>query len=65
VIETSYGYHILYLVGFRPARHTSLAEAAPELRKGVFPDFQRQEFVRWSDRLAGAHQIDVHPERLK
>jgi peptidyl-prolyl cis-trans isomerase C len=65
VIETKFGYHVMYLVAIVPARHTTLAEAEPELRKGVFPEFQKPEFVRWCDRLAGSHEISVHPERLK
>jgi hypothetical protein len=65
VIETQFGYHVMYLVGMIPPRHTPLAEAEPELRKGVFPEFQKPEFVRWCERLAGGHEISVHPERLK
>jgi peptidyl-prolyl cis-trans isomerase C len=65
VIETKYGYHVMYLVGMVPPRRTTLAEAEPELRKGAFPEFQKPELVRWCERLAGGHEISVHPERLK
>ncbi len=65
VVETSYGFHVMYLVGFRPPRHTTFAEAEPELRKGIFPEFQKPEFIHWSDRLAGSHQVDVHADLLK
>jgi hypothetical protein len=65
VIETPYGYHVLYLVGFVPARHTSFAEAEPELRKGVFPEFQKPELIHWLDTLAGSHTVEIHPERIK
>src|SRR5438874_2653736 len=65
VIETKYGYHVMYLVGIIPPRHTTPAEAEPELRKGIFPEFQKPEFIRWCERLAGGHDLSVHPEHLK
>jgi hypothetical protein len=65
VIETSYGYHVLYLVQYYPAQHKSLAQAEPELRQGVFPEFQKPEFMRFVERVAGGHGVEEHPERLK
>jgi hypothetical protein len=65
VVETSFGFHVMYLVGLVPPRHTSLAEAEPELRKGVFPEFQKPEFIHFCERLAGDHQITLHAEKLQ
>lgn len=65
VIETSYGFHVLYLVKYFPAEHQSLAQAEPELRKGVFPEFQKPEFLHYVERIAGNHSVEEHAERLK
>jgi peptidyl-prolyl cis-trans isomerase C len=65
VVETKFGYHVMYLVQIIPARHTSLEEADAELRQGVFPEFQKQEFIRFCERAAGSHEIIMHPERIK
>jgi peptidyl-prolyl cis-trans isomerase C len=64
VIETSYGYHVMFLNGFHPPEHVSLEAADPKLRAGMFPDFQRREFIRFVERAAGSHEVTEHPERL-
>ncbi len=64
VIETEYGYHVMFLNGFHPALHVSLAEADPHIREQLFPEFRRQRFLAWCDELAGKHTIIINSERL-
>jgi peptidyl-prolyl cis-trans isomerase C len=64
VIETSYGFHVLYLNGYHPPEHVSLEAADRKLREGMFPEFQRREFIHFADRAAGSHEVTEHPERL-
>jgi hypothetical protein len=63
-VETKYGYHVIYLVGRIPPKHTPVAEVEPTLRAGLFPEFQKHEFLRRTDQLLAEHQVSVHPERL-
>ena len=65
VVETSYGYHVMFLIGYRPALNIGFAEAEPELRKNFFPEYQKPEFLHYCERLAGAHTIEIHADRLK
>jgi peptidyl-prolyl cis-trans isomerase C len=65
VVETSYGFHVMYLVGYRPSINIGYAEAEPELRKNFFPEFQKPEFLHYCERLAGSHRVELHPEHLK
>jgi PPIC-type PPIASE domain len=65
VVETSYGFHVMYLVGYRPALNIGFAEAEPELRKNFFPEFQKPEFLHYCERLAGSHSVELHPDHLR
>jgi hypothetical protein len=65
VIETGFGYHVMFLNRFQPAEHVPFSEAEATLRGKLFPEFQRREFVHFAERIAGSHEIVVHPERLK
>jgi hypothetical protein len=65
VVETTYGYHVLYLVEYLPPIHRSLDETEGEIRAGLLPAFQRDQFPRWVDEQKRTHQIVVHPERLR
>jgi len=64
VVETSYGYHVLYLVKWIPAEHISISEAAPKLRQGVFPEYQRRAFGKLVDEAMARHKVELHPEHL-
>jgi hypothetical protein len=64
VIETEFGYHVIYLNRRIPPRHATLDEAAAELRPALFPEFQRREFARFMDEVATHHQVSVYPDRL-
>ena len=38
LVETSYGFHVLYLVRFIPPVHVTIAEAAPKIRDACSPN---------------------------
>jgi len=63
-VETSYGFHVLYFVKWIPAVHTSLSEAAPKIREGVFPEFQKHAFEKFVDDAMGRYHVELHPEHL-
>jgi peptidyl-prolyl cis-trans isomerase C len=65
VVETKYGFHVIYLIGRIAPLHLSLADAEPKIRATLFPDYQRREFLHYADRVAGSHALDLHPERLR
>ena len=64
VVETTYGYHVIYLTQRIPAIHKPLEEAEVQLRKMMFPRFQKEEFLRFTAEVAKKHQVVVHPEKL-
>jgi hypothetical protein len=64
VVETSYGYHVIYLIKRIPPLHKSVGDATPEIRAALFPDFQRGEFQRFADDAKKLHAVTVYPERL-
>ncbi len=55
VVETDYGYHVIYLIKRIPPLHIPVDEAAPKLRESLFSEFQRREFLRYTDELAAHH----------
>jgi PPIC-type peptidyl-prolyl cis-trans isomerase-like protein len=65
VVETSYGYHVEYLIRWIPPEHVTLAEAAPKIRQGVFPEWRKQAFARFVADAVGRHQVELHPEHLR
>lgn|GEM_PF-3686693 len=65
VVETSYGYHVIYLVRRIPAEHQTLEQATPRLKPLIFPTWQRQRFLEWTAELSAKHHIELHGERLR
>jgi len=63
-VETSYGFHVLYLVRWIPAEHLSLAQATPKLRQSLFPELERRMFARFVDEAMARYKIELHPEHL-
>ncbi|HEX8950950.1 MAG TPA: hypothetical protein VF997_12585 [Polyangia bacterium] len=63
-IETSYGFHVEYLVKWIPAEHHTLAEAAPKLREGLFAEYRRRFFGKYVDEAMARYKIELHPEHL-
>lgn len=65
VVETSFGYHVIYLNRRIPPRHATLDEAKPELTQYLFPPYQRAEFSRFVSEAMVKHRVEVHPERVR
>jgi hypothetical protein len=64
VVETHWGYHVQYLVGWKPAEHVPLEQAAPSLRQGLFPQVQKKKFDELVAEAMAQHHVEEHPERL-
>jgi hypothetical protein len=64
VVETHYGYHVEYLIGWKPAEHVPLETAAPTLRQGLFPQVQKKKFDELMAEAMAQHHVEQHPERL-
>ena len=63
-VETLHGWSVICRVRRAPAEHRSFADAEPELRRALWPEFRARELLRRSDALAAHHAIALHPERL-
>lgn len=64
VVETSYGYHVIYVVRFLPEQHLTLAQADARIRPTLLPEFQRGAFRRYADELAEKAGAAVYPDHL-
>lgn len=64
VVETRFGFHVIYLERIVPPRHIPLEQVAPELRAGLWPELRKREFARFIDGLAAGHRIELSPEAL-
>jgi hypothetical protein len=64
VVETSYGYHVIYLNRYIPAVHLTIAEATPQILPALFPPWQRHELMLFLDDAKSHHHVEVHAERL-
>ena len=47
-----------------PPEHVTLAEAAPKIREGVFPELQKRAFTKLVEEAMSRHKIELHPEHL-
>jgi hypothetical protein len=65
VVETPFGYHVEYLIGWKPAEHVPLKTAEPTLRQGLLPQVQKKKFDELIAELMTQHRIEQHPERLR
>ncbi len=63
-VETSYGFHVLYLVKWIPPEHVSLAEATPKLRESLFPELRKRLFARFVDEAMARYKVELHAEHL-
>lgn len=64
VVETEFGFHIIYLLRQLPAQSLSLAQATPELRDKLALDFRVRTFARWIDERMHEHHLERHDDRL-
>jgi parvulin-like peptidyl-prolyl isomerase len=65
VTHTTFGYHVVRLHRDIPAENISMEEAAPTIRKDLFPRAQAREFQRWLERQGMKHQATLYPDRLR
>ena len=64
VVETRFGFHVIYLEEKLPEVHVPLADVREVLRQGVWPAAQRQAFARLVDELVDKHHIEKYEDRL-
>ena len=62
VVETRFGFHVIFLKQILPARKVPFEQVAAELRAGVWPDFRRREFARFVDALIEKHKVELRPD---
>ena len=65
IVESSFGYHVIWLKQVQPPFQVPLDQVRERLRDGIWPDIRRREFARYLDPLVEKHRIEVHPERLE
>jgi peptidyl-prolyl cis-trans isomerase C len=64
VVQTQFGYHIIYLKSLIPAIHRSLADATEEIRENLFEEARGIAFERWLESLMKEHRITMNYDRL-
>jgi peptidyl-prolyl cis-trans isomerase C len=57
VIQTRFGYHVIYLVGRVPPLNVTLEQADAEIRDKVFEQARKQAFERWLAQLEQKHRV--------
>jgi peptidyl-prolyl cis-trans isomerase C len=55
ILQTSYGYHVIYLEAKIPPRNDPLDRVEDEIREKVFKQARTQAFDRWAEQLEHAH----------
>ncbi len=63
--RTEWGWDIIYLWGVIEERHTTKAEAEPEIRAHLYRDSQRAAFLHWSDRFLAGRTITTDESWLE
>jgi len=64
LITSESGYHIARYIAERPPEDISFEQAAPKLRAQIHGRWRQAAFIRLTDQLAGAHQIEAFPDQL-
>lgn len=65
VVETQFGYHVIYLDEIVAPENITYEQALPRLREGLWPAVQRRELGKLIDRLRAQHQIVQFPDKLE
>ncbi len=65
VIETDYGYHVIYLNQRIPPVHVTVDEASASLRANIFPNWRKGAFLSYVEALKKERAVAVHFERVK
>ncbi len=64
VVETVYGYHVIYLTEQLPEEHQTFEQARAAMIDKMWPAVRKREFGKFVDRLVDKHQVAIHPELL-
>ena len=62
VVQTRFGYHVIYLNERLPPRNVSLAQADEEIRGMIFEEVRQQMFFKWLEKLERQHAITTNPD---
>ena len=65
VVETRFGFHVIYLEEKQPPLQVTLANVKEVLREGLWPETQRHAFGRLVDELVDRHHIEKYEARLE
>lgn len=65
VVQTRYGYHVIYFISRNPAKHLTLDQVEDEIRDKVFEQARTQGFELWIKRLLQRHDAEVHRDRIQ
>jgi len=64
VVETRFGYHVIYFEQDVPEERFTYEQAKEKLRESLWPDLRRREFARFIDGLVARHRIEERPQLL-
>jgi PPIC-type PPIASE domain len=59
VLQTNYGYHVIYLEARIPPRNDPLGRVEDEIRAKVFEQARKQAFERWAEQLEQTHKAKL------
>jgi peptidyl-prolyl cis-trans isomerase C len=62
VVQSPFGYHVIYLNERLPPRNVSLAQADEEIRGMIFEEVRQQMFFKWLEKLERQHAITTNPD---
>ena len=65
VVQSSFGYHVIYLVSVDPPVNRSFAEARSQVLEQAWPELSAQAFRRFVDDLSRRHRIVVNDAPLR
>jgi hypothetical protein len=64
VVDTEFGYDVMFYEQRIAEEHISYEEAKENLRTSLWPDLQRREFGRYLDGLVARHRVEEHASQL-
>ncbi len=65
LVETNFGYHIIFREKTFPAKHTPFKKAAQSIKKELFEEMRPAKFRYWIAKLAKEFHLKAYPSRLK
>lgn len=64
VVQTRYGYHVIYYKKRIPAIEIPLEQVADEIRERIFHQVREQIFLKWMESMEKKYQVTAHLELL-